>query len=522
MRVRSSGIAALHAPRFHPLLVFTFLLAQLCLSLAAQPWSPNNPARGEALARQYCQACHLFPSPDLLDKKTWGNTTLRRMAPLLGAARLNLDTRPDGLFLKEAQIFPQEPLLPEADWVAICQYYLETAPETALPPLRRLPIAPTTARFQSEPVSHANMEPGVTLVRIEPSERRFFLGDARRRSLHVLSAQGLWKSSTPVASAPVCLTRDGDDYRLTLIGDIFPSDLRSGQIVTLHPEGTGFSVLPLLSGLQRPADCAVVDLNSDGRKDLVVAQFGNYLGKLSSFVQRDTGRFVEDPLVEFPGAIRTEVLDVNQDQKPDLITLFGQAREGIYLLRNRGDGSFAWDPLLHFPPAYGSTSFELADFNGDGFPDILFTNGDNGDYPSPFKRYHGIRIFLNDGHFRFSEAWFYPLNGAFKAVARDFDQDGDLDIAGISFFADYSQTPAESFVYLENQGALRFTASSTPEANVGRWLTMDAGDLDGDGDMDLVLGSFIDGPRTVPIPPQLLEQWQTRRIAALILRNTSR
>ena len=161
----------------------------------------------------------------------------------------------------------------------------------------------------------------------------------------------------------------------------------------------------------------------------------------------------------------------------------------------------------------------MADFNGDGFPDILLTQGDNGDYPSPFKRYHGLRIYLNNGHYQFSEAWFYPLNGAFKAVARDFDRDGDLDIAAIAFFPDYFRTPAESAIYLENQGGLKFTASSIPEANAGRWLTMDAGDLDGDGDIDLVLGSFIDGPRTIPIPAELLEAWKTQRVAALILRN---
>lgn len=115
----------------------------------------------------------------------------------------------------------------------------------------------------------------------------------------------------------------------------------------------------------------------------------------------------------------------------------------------------------------------------------------------------------------------YSLNGAFKAVARDFDHDGDLDIAAISFFPDYSETPDESFVYLENHGALSFSASTIPGARSGRWLTMDAGDLDNDGDIDLVLGSFIDGPRTVPIPSSILESWQTRHIAALILRNTS-
>jgi hypothetical protein len=37
-------------------------------------------------------------------------------------------------------------------------------------------------------------------------------------------------------------------------------------------------------------------------------------------------------------------------------------------------------------------------------------------------------------------------------MARDYDGDGDLDIAAISFFADYASPQEEGFVYLKNEG----------------------------------------------------------------------
>src|SRR6185369_5759076 len=101
------------------------------------------------------------------------------------------------------------------------------------------------------------------------------------------------------------------------------------------------------------------------------------------------------------------------------------------------------------------------------------------------KPYHGVRIYLNDGHDRFQETFFYPLSGAYKVVARDFDGDGDLDLAAIAFYPDYASKVPVSFVYLENQGGGKFEASTMVEQNAGRWLVMDVGDVDGDGDEDL-------------------------------------
>jgi hypothetical protein len=81
------------------------------------------------------------------------------------------------------------------------------------------------------------------------------------------------------------------------------------------------------------------------------------------------------------------------------------------------------------------------------------------------------------------------MYGALGARAADFDNDGDLDIAAISFYPDFANDKRESFVYLQNSGDLQFDAYTSDALNRGRWVTIDAGDLDGDDDIDIILGA---------------------------------
>ena len=51
-------------------------------------------------------------------------------------------------------------------------------------------------------------------------------------------------------------------------------------------------------------------------------------------------------------------------------------------------------------------------------------------------------MYLNRGGMKYEKSLFLPLNGAFRALARDYDADGDTDIAAISYFPKLQQVAA--------------------------------------------------------------------------------
>ena len=174
---------------------------------------------------------------------------------------------------------------------------------------------------------------------------------------------------------------------------------------------------------------------------------------------------------------------------------------------------------MRFSSIYGSSWFELIDYDGDGDDDIITVNGDNADKSYVQKPYHGMRIHINDGTNNFEEKYFYALNGATRIVARDFDQDGDIDFGVLSTFPDYKKHPEFSFVYLENtdKKTFNFKPYTFKDANVGRWFLMDAGDIDNDGDDDIILSSFT--YVFTPVPKHLSKLWEEKNVDIMVLEN---
>ena len=75
-------------------------------------------------------------------------------------------------------------------------------------------------------------------------------------------------------------------------------------------------------------------------------------------------------------------------------------------------------------------------------------------------------------------------------------------------------------MYLENAGGMKFRASTFAQCIAGRWMTMAAGDVDRDGDIDLVLGSMTGMPD--PVPGALKNYWEKQGPPVLILKNELR
>lgn len=482
--------------------------------------SADKITKEQRLYETYCASCHIAPDIQDLPRGLWEKSVLPDMGARLGI-RDNGYNPYEGLSFTEmearmaSRVYPTVPIIKEEDWYSIKEYILKLAPDTLYGSYNDNQTEPS-ALFNAE-IIKVDENPGAyyTYLGVDKSNQELVLGDIQGNLSRYNIESKAASRVNHFESGITAVTEAADASVITLVGNLNPSEVISGRI--LKREASSEQQLGPI--LHRPVFTVVQDLDGDGTEEIIVNEFGHLTGAVSLLKMDTSESYIKEELVSLPGSIKTMVVDMNGDQRLDLVTLLSQGDEGVIILYQEEDQSFSPSRVVRLSPIYGTSWFELVDMNDDSYLDIVMVNGDNADKTIVPKPYHGLRIFLNDQKGGFTETYFHGINGATRFVANDFDQDGDIDFGVISTFPDYEQKPEESFVYLENISSdnVAFKTYSIDEAKLGHWLLMESADFDHDGDMDIVLSSFTYS--FVPVPDDVQKGWKEADVDLLLLRN---
>lgn len=294
---------------------------------------------------------------------------------------------------------------------------------------------------------------------------------------------------------PVDFDGDGDiDYIVSCIGGIQPTNDLVGRVCLLKNNEGVFETIDILKNVRRVTDAQHGDFDNDGDLDLVVAVFGGLLQGQILYLENDGEfNFTDHELMNISGAIHVPVGDFDNDGDLDFAALVSQEEEEVIAFENLGDGLV--NSKRHW--IFSSSNFDLGtagmvatDLDQDGDQDFLVAIGDNLELiNNAAQPWHGVKWLENKGNWIFESHQIASVGGIYGVAPADFDGDGDIDVAAVSIFNDWSQEDAASVVWLENDGNQNFLTWQVASEPI-QLSCVTCGDVNNDGTPDIVTGSF--------------------------------
>ena len=227
---------------------------------------------------------------------------------------------------------------------------------------------------------------------------------------------------------------------------------------------------------------AAADVDGDGDIDVLLGS-----GETQSRVLLQVGHGSFPTSIELPSWGTYGIAAADVDGDGDLDVLLGSWDNPSRVLLNAGDGTFPTSTQLHGGSSYTS-SIAAADVDGDGDLDVLL-----GNYDSP------SRVLLNAGDGTFPTIMQLPGGSAYgtdktwSIAAADVNGDGYLDVllgnhnspsrvllnAGDGTFPTSTELPG---------GLHKLDYTNSLHADYTNSIA--AADVDGDGDLDVLLGNY--------------------------------
>ncbi len=218
---------------------------------------------------------------------------------------------------------------------------------------------------------------------------------------------------------------------------------------------------------ETPQASTIGDLNDDGAADLVVlSQTGTERASFVSVIlSREDGTLAPpvsyDALTE---GTSIAVADIDGDNAADVVTANSTQ---LLLFRNLGLGTLATAETL--PVEQFTRTIVADDVTGDDRPDLITANSTGG----------FVSVLANDGSGSFGAAISYAVSGTPIQIRRgDIDGDGDIDLV-----IPKRSTPSASILTNDGEGLFVTTDFPLP----GRPSSVELVDLDTDGHLDLLV-----------------------------------
>ena len=232
------------------------------------------------------------------------------------------------------------------------------------------------------------------------------------------------------------------------------------------------------------------DFNGDENDDLATAN-----REIIQVITTKGGRFDPDHSVKLNVSAPRDLCaaDVDNDGDDDLIVANYSAPGGatwtdsLVFISHDGDFGKA-DPMRL--PTLGATSVSADDLNGDGYPELVFSNANVTNQRSLFSY-----VFWNEkGSFRFGNHTQLPTAGALSNAIGDVNNDGEPDVIFFNDEGGFRDGASQTDIYW-GDGTRNFSPDRSVSFPTHQIFGIGNADLDDDGYVDLLFTreNFIHG-----------------------------